>query len=123
MADSAGHLVVYSPQCPNCARFLDALSRLPVSAQVRLVDVTTLSPAQTSGLTAVPALMTGGRTLYGTKAFEWLKNFEQEAPLESYDGPGYGTAASGSLAFSDVTSSMGYASYCTGFSQFEPVPE
>jgi hypothetical protein len=116
-SDHLPTIVVYSPQCPNCARFLDALSRLPVSSQVRLVDVTTLSAAQTAGLTAVPALMTGGRTLYGTKAFEWLKNFEQEAPLDSYDGSG------GSLAFSDVSSAMGYASYSTLFSQFEPVPE
>ena len=106
--------LVHSPQCPNCLRFIDALRRTSVAAQTSLVDVASLSPEQLASITAVPALLTAdGQTLYGTKAFEWLAQFQGDVELEGFAG------GAGGLAFSDVDS-MGYASYTQGFSAFEP---
>lgn len=111
------HTLVYAEQCPNCIRFIDALSRTSASSQVALVDVSRLSPQQREHVSAVPALIVdGGTTLYGTKAFEWLKQFEADVELESFGG-------NGSLPFSDVNSVQGYATYAQAFSAFEPVPE
>lgn len=106
--------LVYSPQCTNCARFIDALRRTPAASSVAMVDVAQLTPQQLSSVTAVPALITAeGQTLYGTKAFEWLKQYEADVQLESFNG-------NGTLPFSDI-GSMGYATYATDFSAFEPV--
>jgi hypothetical protein len=107
--------LVYSQQCTNCARFIDALKRTSAASAVTLVDVAQLTPQQLAGVQAVPALVTSqGQTLYGTKAFEWLKQYEADVELEGF------AAAGGSLAFSDV-GSMGYATFATEFSAFEPV--
>lgn len=110
------HTLVYSPQCPNCVRFLDALSRTSVSGEVSVVDVHQLSADAVARLVAVPALLVNGTTpLYGTKAFEWLKDYEGDAELDPFP-----TGHSG-LAFSDLGSVQGYASYADAFSAFEPV--
>ncbi len=111
------HTLVYADQCPNCVRFIDALSRTSAATQVALVDVSRMSKAQREQVTAVPALIVdNGTTLYGTKAFEWLKQFEADVELESFVG-------NGSLPFSDVNSVQGYATYAEAFSTFEPVAE
>jgi len=117
-ARSPQHTLLYSPQCPNCSRFIDALSRTPAAREVALVDVSTLGASQLARVSAVPALVlaTGG-TLYGTKAFEWLKQYEGDMDLDGFDGE------NGALAFSDVSSTQGYASYSTVYSAFEPVSE
>lgn len=112
----ARHALLYSTQCPNCSRFIDALGRTPAASQVTLVDVATLNPTQLARVNAVPALvMPNGSTLYGTKAFEWLKQYEADVELDGFAGE------NGALAFSDVTSSQGYAHYAQGYSAFEPV--
>lgn len=109
------HTLVYSPQCPNCLRFMDALGRTTAARDVRLVDVSQLTDVQLQRVQAVPALvLAGGQTMYGTKAFEWLKQYEADVELESF-------AANGTLAFSDVQSPQGYATYAEQFSSFEPV--
>lgn len=108
------HMLFHSPQCPNCVRFIDALARTSVARDVSLVDVSTLTPDQAARLSAVPALVTSdGQTLYGTKAFEWLSQFQGDVELEGFAG------GAGGLAYSDVDS-MGYASYTQSFSAFEP---
>ncbi len=107
------HTLVYSEQCPNCVRFIDALRRTKVAAEVRLVDVSTLPEAQLSNVQAVPALiLAGGAVLYGTKAFEWLKQFEGDVELDTFVPGG------GGLPFSDVDSLQGYALYSENFSSF-----
>lgn len=112
----SGHTLVYSTQCTNCSRFMDALSRTPIASQVNLVDVVTLNPTQVARVQAVPALITPqGTTMYGTQAFEWLKQYEADVELEGF------TVGNGSLAFSEVES-RGYATYADDFGAFEPVP-
>lgn len=109
--------LVYSQQCPNCARFLDALRRTRAADQVRLVEVGQLGPQQLAAVVAVPALVTAeGQTLYGTKAFEWLKQFEGDAELDAFYGGGGQT-----LAFSEIDG-MGYASYAEGYGDFVAPP-
>ena len=106
--------LVYSPQCPNCMRFLDALKRTPAARDVVVVDLHTLGRDELSRLAAVPALvMPDGTVVYGTKAFEWLKQFEADMELDSF------VAGRGSLAFSDLGSAQGYATYAESFSPFE----
>lgn len=109
--------LVYSPQCPNCMRFLDALQRTPAAQHVTVVDVNSLAREQLTNLAAVPALITQDGTLYGTKAFEWLKQFDGDTELDGF------VASRGSLAFSDVSSAQGYASYAEHFSAFEAPQE
>lgn len=111
------HTLVYSEQCPNCTRFIDALSRTSAASDVALVDVAHLTAQQLARVQAVPALvLPSGQTVYGTKAFEWLKQFEADVELDGFAG-------NGSLPFSDVTSMQGYATYAQSFSAFEAVPE
>ena len=109
----SGHAtLVYSQQCPNCVRFIDALQRTSQAGQVAMVDVAQLGREQLASVAAVPALLTPeGQTMYGTKAFEWLKQYEADVELESFYG-------NGSLAFSEV-GGMGYATYDEGFGDFE----
>lgn len=110
------HTLLYSTQCPNCLRFIDALKRTSAAASVSLADVASLSPSQLASVQAVPALvLADGQTLYGTKAFEWLKQFEADVELEGFAGGG------GALPFSDVEALQGYATYAESFSAFEPV--
>lgn len=111
------HTLLYSTQCPNCSRFIDALSRTSAAAETSLVDIATLNPTQLARVSAVPALvLSSGSTLYGTKAFEWLKQYEADVELDGFDGE------NGALAFSDVSSTQGYANYAQSYSAFEPVP-
>lgn len=111
------HTLVYSEQCPNSVRFIDALNRTTAAAQVTLLDVNRLSPDQLQRVQAVPALiLETGQTMYGTKAFEWLKQYEGDVELEGF-------CANGTLPFSDVASAQGYATYAESFSSFEPVAE
>lgn len=118
-ARQPSHTLVYSPQCPNCMRFLDALGRTPVAADVAVVDVHEVPPERAAHLAAVPALITGdgSGTLYGTKAFEWLKQFEADVELDGFVG------GHGSLGFSDVEAAQGYVTYAQSFSAFEPMPD
>lgn len=110
------HTLVFSTQCPNCSRFIEALGRTSVASSVALVDVSTLNPAQLARVAAVPALVLGnGSTLYGTRAFEWLKQYEGDMELDGFDGE------NGALAFSDV-SSVGYATYAQSYSAFDAPP-
>ena len=116
MSHARGHTLVYSQQCPNCSRFIDALGRTSAASGVSLVEVSTLNPTQLARVAAVPALVTPqGGTLYGTKAFEWLKQFEADMQIDGFDGE------NGALAFSDVSSAQSYATYAQSYSAFEPV--
>lgn len=111
------HSLVYSEQCPNCIRFIDAMKRTTAASQVTLVDVNRLTPDQLQRVQAVPALvLESGQTMYGTKAFEWLKQYEADVELEGFCG-------NGTLPFSDVANATGYATYAEGFSAFEPVTD
>lgn len=110
------HTLLYSTQCPNCVRFIDALKRTSAAATVSLVDVATLTSSQLASVQAVPAMvLADGQTMYGTKAFEWLKDFDGDVELEGFHGGG------GALPFSDVEALQGYATYAESFSAFEPV--
>lgn len=115
----SNHVLLYGSQCPNCSRFIEALRRTSAAAQVRLVDVADVAPDRLVGVTAVPALiLSDGSTLYGTKAFEWLKQFEADMQIDGFAG-----AAGGMLAFSDLTEEgqYGATSFATSFGPFEPV--
>lgn len=106
--------LVYSQQCPNCIRFIDALQRTSVADRVVMVDVAQLTQEQLATITAVPTLVTPeGQTVHGTRAFEWLKQYEGDVELEAFCGGG------GGLAFSDVNG-IGYATYADSFGEFQP---
>lgn len=108
--------LIYSAQCPNCTRFIGALDRTKVRDTVAKVDVGTLAPHHRQHVTAVPMLlMSNGSRLVGTKAFEWLKQFEGDAELESF-------AVGKGLAFSHVEDVSGLLSYSTPYGDFQPVP-
>jgi hypothetical protein len=116
MSQTATTTLVYSPQCPNCLRFIDALRRTSAAGSVALVEVAQLTPDQLTAVKAVPALVTArGETLYGTSAFEWLKQYEGDVELEGFSG-GAG------LVFSGVDT-IGYAEYAESFGPFEPVKD
>jgi hypothetical protein len=118
MQRSKQHTLLYSAQCPNCSRFIDALSRTSAAAEVAVVDVATLHPSQLARVSAVPALvLAGGRTVYGTQAFEWLKQYEADVDLDGFEGE------NGALAFSDVSSAQGYVNYAQSYSAFQPVQD
>ena len=59
-------------------------------------------------------LSTGG-TLVGTRAFEWLKEFEGQMEVDSFT-PGRG------LPFSDIADDAATMHFSTPYSAFEPVP-
>lgn len=112
----ATHTLIYAPQCPNCVRLIGALDRTSMRNQVARVDVNTLSEAQMRSITAVPTIITpSGARLVGTRAFEWLKEFEGDMELDSY------SCARG-LAYSDVSSDQALATFAQPYSPFSPVP-
>jgi glutaredoxin len=102
--------VYWSPQCPNCVRFLKSAERLGVTCNA--IDV---SATRVSGLSAVPTVVTSnGETRVGTDAFEWLRGFEQSMPLTSYAmvmGEG-----AGGLTYTDLESDEPVAA--TPFGEF-----
>lgn len=110
------HRLFYAAQCPNCMRFIGALDRTPAARSVARVDVNTLTPDQRAQVTAVPMLVLNtGTVVVGTKAFEWLKQYEGQMEVESYSlGRG--------LAFSDYHDDQFTMSWSTPYSDFEPVP-
>lgn len=110
------HRLLYAPQCPNCMRFVGALDRTPARDSVAKIDVNSLAPEQRKRVTAVPMLILNtGTVLVGTKAFEWLKQYEGESELDCFYG-GRG------LAFSEVADDTCTMAWSTPYSAFEPVP-
>ena len=111
------HRLFYAPQCPNCMRFVGALDRTPVRDAVARVDVNSLHPDRRKHVPAVPMLVTNAGDVHvGTKAFEWLKQFEGQAELETFCPMGRG------LPFSDVSDMQGTLTLSTHYGAFEPVP-
>ena len=107
------HRLFVAPQCPNCARFIGALDRTPIASQVQRIDVSSLSPQQRAQVPAVPMLLLdSGATLVGSKAFEWLKQYEAGVELESY------MAADG-LGFSSIDDTNTFVTYAHAWSPFE----
>lgn len=108
--------LIYASQCPNCMRFIGALDRTPAKSTVSKVDINSLSLEQRKHVTAVPMLILGsGGVLVGTKAFEWLKQYDGEMEVESYCG-GRG------LPYSNVQDDTWTMNFSTPYSAFEPVP-
>jgi len=107
------HRVFVAAQCPNCARFIGALERTPVSSQVQRIDVSSLSAQQRAQVPAVPMLVLDtGATLVGSKAFEWLKQHEANVELDSF------MAADG-LGFSNIDDTNTFVNYAHAWSPFE----
>lgn len=105
----------YSRRCPNCTRFLSAAARVP-DLPLRVVDVDA-SPGAAQMVTAVPTVVTdgGGGSFVGSKAFEWLGQFQDRTELEHWSGSGGGLAWS---SFGDDAD--GYVQHTEAFSAFEP---
>ena len=103
--------VYVSSRCTNCQRFVGALRRTDIGASTRIIDVDVSGPVR--GLEYVPTVREpSGKLFAGTQAFEWLKQFEASAELDTFAG--------GGLPFSMVDDATGLASYAEGFSAFEP---
>ena len=119
---SAKYRLYHSPRCPNCARFLGAAARVASLAQdLEIVDVDAVAGAA-QHVTAVPTVLTSdGAAHVGSKAFEWLSQFQGEAELESFQLVGCGSR--GSLAWSSIDdASGGLGMFSEAFSGFEAPP-
>ena len=89
--------VYVSSRCTNCQRFVGALRRTDIAQSTQIVDVDVTGPVR--GLDYVPTVRTAnGAVMSGTKAFEWLKDYEASADLDCVGG-------FGGLAFSMVADS------------------
>lgn len=118
MFDMRQHIAFISQHCPNCRRFVEAI-RLSERAQteVRLVDIDTLSAAARSQLRVVPTVQTvSGRTVSGSEAFEFLKEYESDSHIGAYE------IGSAPLVFSDYDRDDGVAQTVGFFDSFEPLP-
>jgi hypothetical protein len=79
--------LIYSAQCPNCTRFIESLDRVPSGAGVKRIEVSRLPPEMYQRVAAVPTLvLENGQQLVGSKAFEWLKQFDAEVELDGWGG-------------------------------------
>lgn len=109
----ASATLIYSPQCPNCQRFIESLDRVPSGADVRRVDVNALDPAAYSRVTAVPTLvLPTGRALVGSDAFGWLKQFDSQVELGGWSGGG------GRLAFSAIDGTSPLVDFAPRYGDF-----
>lgn len=88
-------LAVYiSHRCSNCSRLLNYLKRIPSLSDTRVIDIDKY-PAQ--GVEYVPTLVDdAGVSHVGSKAFDFLKKFEDEITLEGM------SLGSGQLAFGSI---------------------
>jgi hypothetical protein len=112
------HVAFISSHCPNCTRFVDAI-RLSERAQkeVNIVDIDTLSASARSQLRVVPTVTTvDGKTVTGSEAFTFLKEYESDSQLGAYE------IGSSALVFSDYTRNDGIAETVGFFDSFEPLP-
>lgn len=84
------------------------------------MDVDTLSPSQRGTLSVVPTLQTStGQTLLGSKAFDYLKAYQEDTQLDCYNGAG---GAFSNLVFSDYTTDDGKPEVTGFYGAFEPLP-
>jgi hypothetical protein len=82
--------------------------------RARIIDVASLDSVTLSRVQFVPTVMlSDGRAMVGTKAFEWLKEYDGEVELTP--------PPSGSMAFSDLD--FEDTQYVEGYASFEPLPE
>lgn len=91
---------------------MDALQKTRVVNTVQLLNVHELAESVQSQIQAVPVIVSGGATLVGTAAFEWLRQFDSEMELEAF-------ATGDGLQFSSVDDSASYAQSNTGYSPFQ----
>lgn len=112
------HVAFISRHCPNCTRFMEAiqLSERAIS-EIKVVDIDTISAAARSQLRAVPTVtMVDGKTVIGSEAFTFLKDYESDSHLGAYE------IGSASLVFSDYTRNDGVAQTVGFYDSFEPLP-
>lgn len=77
-------LVYVSTQCPNCERLLEQLQWLKKSKLKLKYQVVDVNEHTVAGLTAVPTVVVGREVYTGTRAFEWIQQFDAEVPLDAY---------------------------------------
>ena len=107
-----------SEHCLNCTRLISIVrSSKLASREVRIVDVDTLPASARAKLTAVPTIQTpNNTTVVGSEAFNFLKKYESDVELGSWD------IASGSLLFSDYITGDGIPQSMGTYDTFEPLP-
>jgi len=88
-------VVIYiSHRCSNCVRLINTIKRIPSLQSARIVDIDR-GPVQ--GIEHVPTLVDQrGRRHVGGKAFEFLKQFEDEIHIQPVQ-LGTGSLTYGSL--------------------------
>lgn len=108
-----------SNHCPNCRRFMESVqASKSAQAQVRLVDIDTLTASQRDLLSVVPTVQsTDGNVYTGSKAFELLKAYEGDIELQSWVSGGSGSA----LVFSDFASGDGVPKKMGFYEEFTPI--
>lgn len=70
-----------SQRCPNCSRFLESVRSIPsLSQSLRIVDI---DQTPTATVQYVPTVVDErGKTLVGSKVFEWLAQFQSEVEYQ-----------------------------------------
>jgi len=113
-------ILYYSERCVNCKRLIDAIERMPsVHKNMRFLNIDTTSPETKQQLTAVPTMqLQNGQMLVGSKAFEYLQQFNSEIEYETLP-----IANGGSLPFSQVGSDgSSWQVSEAWWSSFSPLP-
>lgn len=88
------HVLYMSERCSNCNRMVNTLKRIPSLQSTRVVDI---DRTPTPGIEYVPTLVDSrGTTYIGSKAFEYLKQYDGEIELEGMQ------LGSGGLAFGSI---------------------
>lgn len=110
-------IVYYSPTCPNCTRLLHIVNKVPsLKKRVDIRSVDTMSPAERSGLQYVPTIVDdAGRQHVGTRAFEFLKEYEMEIELDP------APVGMGRLEFASLEG-FGENEYMESFGEFTAPP-
>lgn len=88
-------IVIYiSHRCSNCVRLLNTIKRIPSLQAARIIDIDR-GPVQ--GIEHVPTLVDQrGRRHVGGKAFEFLKQYEDEIDIQPLQ------LGSGSLPYGSI---------------------
>lgn len=104
-----------SQGCPNSKRLVDNIVRVErLRNSMHIIDVDQLSPDQRAGLQYVPTIVADGRQYIGSKAFEYLKQFDAEIELEP-------VSLGGRLAYASVEGDGG-VQYTEAFGEFVVPP-
>lgn len=110
-------ILYYSQNCSSCARLMSIIQRIAsLRNKVEYQDIHTVPPSQRSSLQYVPTVVDdNGQQHVGYKAFDFMKQYEQEIELQS------APLSFGTLTFSALEG-YGESEYAEHFGDFVAPP-